>query len=169
MTVIRLWAYWIMRSVWWKKEQYYKTHGPQYLYSISKRQAAIQTECCLLIPDESSNITHLMAHVKNLISALSDLLPSLGGLLRSWFHSGSSCTNLYCGPINVISCITYILYKVVVSCITQCVTRFSRKLMMAQHLETTDHIYIFLYKGFPGGSVVKNLPAMQEMRVWSLS
>ena len=125
-----------------KKKQYYKTHGSQYLYSISKRQAVIQTECCILIPDESSNITHLMTHMKNLISALSDLLPSLGGLLRSWFSSQSSCTNLYCGLINVISCITYILYKVVVSCITQCVTRSSRKLMMAQRLEATDHVYI---------------------------
>ena len=58
------------------------------------------------------------------------------------FPSQSSCTNLYCGLINVISCITYILYKVVVSCITQCVTRSSRKLMMAQRLEATDHVYI---------------------------
>ena len=88
-----------------KKKQYYKTHGPQYLSSISKRQAVIQTECCILIPDESSNTIHLMTHMKNLISALSDLLPSLGGLLRSWFCSWSSCTNLYCGLI-VMSCIT---------------------------------------------------------------
>ena len=26
-----------------------------------------------------------------------------------------------------------------------------------------------MFKGFPGGSVVKNLPAMQEMLLWSLS
>ena len=29
-------------------------------------------------------------------------------------------------------------------------------------------MYIFLYKGFPGGSEVKNLPAMQQMWIQSL-
>ena len=28
--------------------------------------------------------------------------------------------------------------------------------------------YIYEYEGFPGDSVVKNPPAMQEMQVWSL-
>ena len=48
--------------------------------------------------------------------------------------------------INVTSYITYILYKIVVSCITQSVTRSWAKLMMAQHLEAIHHIYIALYK-----------------------
>lgn len=43
--------------------------------------AIIQTKCYVFIPDESSNITHLMTHRKNYIAALDDPLPSLGDLL----------------------------------------------------------------------------------------
>ena len=43
----------------------------------------IQTECSVFIPDESSNIKHLMTHMKNQISALSDPLPNIGHLLKS--------------------------------------------------------------------------------------
>ena len=50
--------------------------------------AIIQTECCVFIPDKSSNRMHLMTHTKNQISALSDLLPSLGDRFRElvWFQ-----------------------------------------------------------------------------------
>ena len=41
--------------------------------------AIIQT-ACFLIPDESSNITHLLDHMKNQISALSDSFHSLDNL-----------------------------------------------------------------------------------------
>ena len=37
----------------------------------------IHAECCVFIPDEYSNVTHLMTHIKNQISALNDPLPSL--------------------------------------------------------------------------------------------
>ena len=47
--------------------------------------AIIQTECCVFIPDESFNVTPLMNHKKNQISALSDSFPSLDNLLKNWF------------------------------------------------------------------------------------
>ena len=50
----------------------------------------IQTECCVFISDESSNIKHFMTHMKNQISALSDVLPNIGHLLKNLFNSGSS-------------------------------------------------------------------------------
>ena len=37
--------------------------------------AIIQTECCVFTPDEPSNITHSMSHMKNQISALGDPTP----------------------------------------------------------------------------------------------
>ena len=46
--------------------------------------------------------------------------------------------------INVTCYITYILfYKIVVSCITWCVTRPPTKLMMAKYLEAIDHTYMY--------------------------
>ena len=36
------------------------------------------------IPDKSFNVTHLMNHMKNQISALSDSFPSLDDLLLVW-------------------------------------------------------------------------------------
>ena len=36
-------------------------------------------------PDESFNVTHLMNHMKNQISALSDPFPVLDDLLKNWF------------------------------------------------------------------------------------
>ena len=38
----------------------------------------MHTECWVFIPDVSSDVTHLMIHMKNQISALNDPLPSLG-------------------------------------------------------------------------------------------
>ena len=46
--------------------------------------ATIQTECSIFIPDKSFNVTHLMNHMKNQISALSDPFPSLENLLLVW-------------------------------------------------------------------------------------
>lgn len=48
----------------------------------------IHSECCIFIPDESSNVTCLMTHVKNQISTLNDPLPSLSEMLGRWFDSG---------------------------------------------------------------------------------
>ena len=43
--------------------------------------AIIQSECYIFIPDKSFNVTHLMNHIKNKISALSDPFPS-----HHYFH-----------------------------------------------------------------------------------
>ena len=55
--------------------------------------ATIQTERCVFIPDESFNVTHLMNHMKNQISALSDHFPGLDDLKKkkkkkNWFGVG---------------------------------------------------------------------------------
>ena len=52
--------------------------------------AIIKTKCCDFIPDESPNVTYLMNHMKNQISALSDPLTSVGDLFKNWFGGGSS-------------------------------------------------------------------------------
>ena len=44
--------------------------------------AIIQSESCIFIPDKSFNVTHLMNHMKNQISALSDSSPSLDHLFK---------------------------------------------------------------------------------------
>ena len=37
----------------------------------------IQTECCVFIPDQSSNVSSLLKHMKKQVNALSDPPPSL--------------------------------------------------------------------------------------------
>ena len=37
----------------------------------------IQTECCVFIPDESSNVSSLLKHMKKQVDALCDPTPSL--------------------------------------------------------------------------------------------
>ena len=44
--------------------------------------AIIHSECYIFIPDKSFNVTHLMNHMKNQISALSDLFPSLNDIFK---------------------------------------------------------------------------------------
>ena len=52
--------------------------------------AIVQAELCVFKSDGSSNIINLMIHMKTLISALPEPLPSLGDLLGNWFDSRSS-------------------------------------------------------------------------------
>ena len=70
--------------------------------------AIIHTECCVFIPDESSNVTCLMNNMKNQISALSDPLPSPDDFLKNWFGKGSSWLKYY-NSSNDIRCIICIL------------------------------------------------------------
>ena len=44
--------------------------------------AIIQSECYIFIPDKSFKVMHLMNHMKNQISALSDPFLSLDDLLK---------------------------------------------------------------------------------------
>jgi len=48
----------------------------------------IQTECCLLIPDESINVSSLINRTRTQVNAPSDL--SLGNLINQWFGSWGS-------------------------------------------------------------------------------
>ena len=49
--------------------------------------AIIQTECCVFIPDESTNTSPLLNHMRTQVNAMSDLTPSLGDLINQWFRS----------------------------------------------------------------------------------
>ena len=64
----------------------------------------IQTECCVFIPDESFNVTHMVNHMRNQISALSDPFPSLYGLFKKLVWCGRLTAEIltYNSP-NVIS------------------------------------------------------------------
>ena len=58
--------------------------GPRHLIaSQGEICPIIQTECCIFIPDKSFNVTHLMNHMRNQTSALSDPFPSLDDLLKT--------------------------------------------------------------------------------------
>ena len=119
-----------------------KNHMTLHILTASQGSACniVQNECCLFIPDESSNITHFK--MKNQISALSDPLSSLGYLLKSQSDSGNSWfKSIFMILITVTSYITYILFYKIVSCITQCVTRSPTKLMIVKHPEAIYHIY----------------------------
>ena len=81
MIVTALLAYWILRSV--KKGSATQLQGPWHLTaSQGDISATIQSECYNFIPDKSFNVTHLMNHMKNQISALSDLFPSLNDIFK---------------------------------------------------------------------------------------
>ena len=106
--------------------------------------ATIQTQCCVFIPDESSNITRLINHMKNHISALSDALPSLDNLLENWFGLGSSWLKYLLITLSMLLAILFVFclsYKIIVLCITKCVTEPPTKIMMTRRLEAVDQIY----------------------------
>ena len=77
MRVTRLLAYWILRSLWWER-QCYTTARPLTPYSISGRYLCYSSKWMLYFHSwKSYKVTHLMNHMKNQISALSDPFPSL--------------------------------------------------------------------------------------------
>lgn len=49
--------------------------------------AVFQAECCVFIPDESSNLSFLLTHMRKYGSAFSDPTPSLNDLF-SWLPTG---------------------------------------------------------------------------------
>ena len=104
----------------------------------------IQTECCVFISDESSNITRLINHMKNQIFALSDPLPSLDDLLEKWFGVGSSWLKHLLITLLMLLAILFVFclfYKIIVSYITKCMTEPPTKIMMTRQLEAVDQIY----------------------------
>ena len=51
--------------------------------------AITQTECCMFIPDESTNVSSLLNHMRTQVNALSDAI-SLGDLVNQCFGSWGS-------------------------------------------------------------------------------
>ena len=101
--------------------------------------AVIQIECCVYIPDESSDVTHLMTHMKNQTIALDEPLPSLGDLLQIWFGSGSSSLKYLLVTLTTLLAVLFVIslfYKIVVFC----TTRPLAKLMIAKHIKEIDCI-----------------------------
>ena len=77
MIVTGLLAYWIPRSLWWER-QCYTTARRLTPYSISGRYLCYNSKWMLYFHSwKSFKVTHLMNHMKNPISALSDPFPSL--------------------------------------------------------------------------------------------
>ena len=50
----------------------------------------IQTECCVLISDESVDVPSLLNHTRTQVSVLRDPIPNLGDFINQWFRSRGS-------------------------------------------------------------------------------
>ena len=86
-------------------------------------------------PDESFNVTHLMNHMKNQISALSDPFPVLDDLLKNWFGAGGSWLKylfIILLMLLVVLFVFCLFYKIIVSCITKCMTEPPTKIMLTK-------------------------------------
>lgn len=79
MSVIKSLPSSIQKSPWWEKWSY-RIAWPSGFFPWGNH-----TECCVFVHDEYSNVTCLMAHMKNQISSLNDSLPSLGKMVGKWF------------------------------------------------------------------------------------
>ena len=102
----------------------------------------IQTECCVFIPDESFNVTPLMNHKKNQISALSDPFPILDDLLKNWFGARGSWLKYLFIILLMLLVVLFafcLFYKIIVSCITKCMTEPPTKIMLTK-LEAVDQM-----------------------------
>ena len=136
-------AYWILRSLWWER-QWNTTVRPLTPYSISGNICGIiQHKCYAFIPDKSFSVTHLMNHMKNQISALSDPFSSLNNLLRTWLGvEGSWLKYLLIIPLMLLAIlfVVYLFYKIIVSFITKCMTEPPMKTMITR-LEAVDQMY----------------------------
>ena len=104
----------------------------------------IQTGCCAFIPDESSNVSSLLKHMKKQVDALCDPAPSLicfvGSLfsISSLFRSGLEFLFLLFIGILVL----VIIFKLIVVFFTQCCkSSIQTKVMISQRLEMVDLSY----------------------------
>ena len=99
------------------------------------------------ISDKSFNVTHLMNHMKNQISALNDPFPSLDDLLKSCFGVGGSWLKyLLLIPLMLLTIVFvfYLFIKIFVSHMTECMTEPSTKIMVIR-LERVDSTYSSIY------------------------
>mgnify|MGYP002652054419 FL=1 len=104
----------------------------------------IQTGCCAFTPDESSNVSSLLKHIKKQVDALCDPAPSLicfvGSLfsISSLFRSGLEFLFLLFIGILVL----VIIFKLIVVFFTQCCkSSIQTRVMIARRLEMVDLSY----------------------------
>ena len=91
-------------------------------------------------------VTHLMNHMENQISALSNPFPSLDDLLKNWFDVGSSWLKyLLLIPLIILTILFVfcLFHKIIVSCITKCMTEPPMK--MITRLEAVGQMYSPIY------------------------
>ena len=87
-------------------------------------------------------VTHLMNHMKNQISALSNPFPSLDDLLKNWFDVGGSWLKYLLLIPLIILTILFVFcpfHKIIFSCITKCMTEPPTKIMLTK-LEAVDQM-----------------------------
>ena len=135
MIVTALLAYRILRSV--KKGSATQLQGPWHLTgSQGDICATIQSEYYIFIPENPlMYVTHLMNHMENQISALSNPFPSLDDLLKNWFDVGSSWLKyLLLIPLIILTILFVfcLFHKIIASCITKCMTEPWTKIMMTR-------------------------------------
>ena len=97
------------------------------------------------ISHKSFNITHLMNHMKNQVSSLSDPFPILDDLLKTCFGVGGSWLKyLLLIPLRLLTIVFLfcLFYKIFVSRITKCMTEPSTKIMVTK-LKTVDSSLIY--------------------------
>ena len=88
-----------------------------------------------------------MNHMKNQISALNDPFPSLDNLLGNWFGVGGSWLKyllLITLMLLTILFVFCLFHKIIVSCITKCMTELPTKIMMTT-LEAVDQMYSSIF------------------------
>ena len=106
--------------------------------------AIIQTECSVCTPDESSNVSFLLKHMRKQVNALSDPAPSLD--LFGWLPSGigsfllSRLQFLFLLLLGILVLVR--VFKLITVFFTQCCkTSMEAKVMMAQQLEMVNQFY----------------------------
>ena len=85
--------------------------------------------------------------MKNQISALNDPFPSLDDLLGNWFGVGGSWLKyLLLIPLMLLTILFVfcLFHKIIVSCVTKCMTEPPRKIMMPT-LEAVDQMYSSIF------------------------
>ena len=81
--------------------------------------------------------------MKNKISALSDAFLSLDDLKKKWFGVGGSWLKyLLIIPLMLLAIlfVFFLFYKIIVSCVTKCMTELPTKTMIIR-LEAADQMY----------------------------
>ena len=108
--------------------------------------ALVQSEFYIFVPDKSFNVTHLMNHMRNQISALSVPFPSLDNLKNENWCGRLMLKYLLLIPLMVLTIpfVFCLFHKIISSCITKCMTEPPVKIVMTR-LEAVDQMYSSIY------------------------